>query len=186
MAGAGALTGTAALASAGFAAGAVNTTHLFNAMVGAIHRDPGLALTALLDDAVWVELIADTLHVDPDLWPLIWKLKPAERKKKFLQRLRDLAAHEFGHAFGLPDLYGVGGAHSGIGNWGLMGTGSWGCNGASPQLPCHMSAWSKSILGWVDVETLPPGTDLETVVAAVINRARKRSAQASTTASRRG
>jgi len=72
-------------------------------------------------------------------------------------------AHELGHGFGLPDLYGVGGAHSGIGNWGLMGTGSWGCNGASPQLPCHMSAWSKSILGWVDVETLPPGTDLETV-----------------------
>jgi hypothetical protein len=26
-----------------------------------------------------------------------------------------------------------------------------------------MSAWSKSILGWVDVETLPPGTDLGTV-----------------------
>ena len=70
---------TAAQARAGYAAGAVTTTHLFNAMIGVIHRDPGLALSALLDDAVWVELIADTLHVDPELWPLIWRMKPAER-----------------------------------------------------------------------------------------------------------
>jgi len=66
-------------ARAGYAAGAVTTTHLFNAMVGVVHREPGLALEALLDDDVWVELIADTLHVDPDLWPLIWRVKPAER-----------------------------------------------------------------------------------------------------------
>lgn len=66
-------------ARAGYAAGAVTTTHLFNAMRGVIHREPGLALEALLDDAVWVELIADTLHVDPELWPLIWRVKPAQR-----------------------------------------------------------------------------------------------------------
>jgi N-acetylglucosamine-6-phosphate deacetylase len=66
-------------ARAGYAAGAVSTTHLFNAMGGVLHRDPGLALAALLDDAVWVELIADRLHVDPELWPLIWRLKPTER-----------------------------------------------------------------------------------------------------------
>ena len=64
---------------AGYAVGAVSTTHLFNAMVGVVHREPGLALEALLDDAVWVELIADTLHVDPDVWPLIWAMKPADR-----------------------------------------------------------------------------------------------------------
>ena len=64
---------------AGYEAGAVTTTHLFNAMSGVVHREPGLALAALLDDEVWVELIADTLHVDPDLWPLIWNLKPTER-----------------------------------------------------------------------------------------------------------
>mgnify|MGYP001823106508 CR=1 FL=1 len=66
-------------ARAGYDAGAVTTTHLFNAMVGLTHRQPGLALAALLDDGVWVELIADTHHVDPGLWPLVWRLKPAER-----------------------------------------------------------------------------------------------------------
>ncbi len=68
-----------AQARAGYAAGAMTTTHLFNAMGGLAHRDPGLALAALLDDEIWVELIADTQHVDPDLWPLIWRLKPRER-----------------------------------------------------------------------------------------------------------
>jgi len=70
---------TVAEARAGYAAGAVTTTHLFNAMVGLLHRGPGLALAALLDDAVWVELIADRQHVDADLWPIIWRLKPEGR-----------------------------------------------------------------------------------------------------------
>ena len=71
-------------------------------------------------------------------------------------------AHELGHGFGLPDLYNTGSNydHDGIGNWGLMGTGSWGCDGSSPERPCHMSAWSKEVLGWADVEVLPQGTDL--------------------------
>ena len=64
---------------AGYDAGAVTTTHLFNAMSGVTHRQPGLALAALLDDEVWVELSAATYHVEPDLWPLIWGLKPSER-----------------------------------------------------------------------------------------------------------
>jgi N-acetylglucosamine-6-phosphate deacetylase len=70
---------TVAEARVGYDAGARSTTHLFNAMVGVTHREPGLALEALLNDDAWVELIADKLHVDPDLWPLIWRLKPPER-----------------------------------------------------------------------------------------------------------
>jgi len=64
---------------AGFAAGAVSATHLFNAMSGLDHRAPGLAAAALLDDAVWVELIADGQHVHPTLWPLIWRIKPSDK-----------------------------------------------------------------------------------------------------------
>jgi N-acetylglucosamine-6-phosphate deacetylase len=66
-------------ARAGYAAGATSTTHLFNAMTGFDHRAPGLAVGALLEDDVFVELIADGLHVDQALWPLVTRLKPVDR-----------------------------------------------------------------------------------------------------------
>ena len=66
-------------ARAGYDAGARSTTHLFNAMSGIDHRSPGVAVAALLDDTVYVELIADGIHVDPALWPLITRLKPPDR-----------------------------------------------------------------------------------------------------------
>jgi M6 family metalloprotease-like protein len=61
--------------------------------------------------------------------------------------------HEFGHAFGLPDLYDTytggstctSGSSSGVGWWDLMAAGNWN----SPTRPAHMSAWSKAFLGWV-------------------------------------
>ncbi|MEO6350280.1 MAG: N-acetylglucosamine-6-phosphate deacetylase [Candidatus Limnocylindrales bacterium] len=66
-------------AVAGYRAGAKSTTHLFNAMSGVDHRAPGLAVAALLDDNVFVELIADGIHVDAAIWALIMRLKPANR-----------------------------------------------------------------------------------------------------------
>lgn len=55
------------------------------------------------------------------------------------------AAHEFGHALGLPDLYDTEGPTEGIGRWGLMGSG----NFSRPPSPARMEAWSLSELGWV-------------------------------------
>ena len=66
-------------ARAGYAAGATTTTHLFNAMSGVDHHHPGLAVEALGNDDVYVELIADGNHVDPSLLPIITRTKPAER-----------------------------------------------------------------------------------------------------------
>jgi N-acetylglucosamine-6-phosphate deacetylase len=66
-------------ARAGYTAGGTTTTHLFNAMTGVEHRAPGLAVAALLDDTAYVELIADGEHVDPAVWELIRRLKPADR-----------------------------------------------------------------------------------------------------------
>ncbi len=66
-------------ARAGYEAGGTSTTHLFNAMSGVDHRAPGVAVAAMLDDTVYVELIADGIHVHPALWPLITRLKPPER-----------------------------------------------------------------------------------------------------------
>jgi N-acetylglucosamine-6-phosphate deacetylase len=66
-------------ARAGYAAGARSTTHLFNAMSGVDNHAPGLAAAALATDEAYVELVADGLHVDRWLWPMIRRTKPADR-----------------------------------------------------------------------------------------------------------
>lgn len=67
--------------------------------------------------------------------------------------------HEFGHAFGLPDLYDTnGGSSEGLGHWGLMAAGNWN----APTSPAHMSVWSKAELGWLTpVEVGWQGTVLD-------------------------
>jgi N-acetylglucosamine-6-phosphate deacetylase len=62
-----------------FLAGATSTTHLFNAMSGIDHRAPGVALAALLEDDAYVELIADGIHVVPEVWPLIARFKAPDK-----------------------------------------------------------------------------------------------------------
>jgi len=55
---------TAAEADALFDAGARGVTHLFNAMSGLSHREPGLVGAALTRGEAWCGLIADGHHVD--------------------------------------------------------------------------------------------------------------------------
>jgi len=50
-------------ACTGYARGILSTTHLFNAMSGLNHREPGV-VGAALDTDTYAELIADTHHVD--------------------------------------------------------------------------------------------------------------------------
>lgn len=57
--------------------------------------------------------------------------------------------HEFGHIFGLPDLYDTDNSSAGLGNWCLMAGGSYGADGSHEATPAHMSAWCKEKLGWV-------------------------------------
>jgi immune inhibitor A len=60
-----------------------------------------------------------------------------------------VCAHELGHLlFGWPDLYDTDGSSEGLGNWCLMGGGSWNGNG---DIPAHPSAWCKVNQGWVSV-----------------------------------
>ena len=47
-----------------FAAGASHMTHLYNAMPGITHRDPG-PIIAALEDSAEVELITDGVHIHP-------------------------------------------------------------------------------------------------------------------------
>ncbi|MBE3575816.1 MAG: M6 family metalloprotease domain-containing protein, partial [Firmicutes bacterium] len=66
--------------------------------------------------------------------------------------------HEFGHALGLPDLYDTDYSSQGVGNWCLMGGGSWmytpDDNYIFGDTPALMCAWSKYALGWVTPEAL--------------------------------
>ncbi|WP_243227292.1 N-acetylglucosamine-6-phosphate deacetylase [Microbacterium sp. CIAB417] len=57
----------AALAAEAFDAGATVLTHAFNAMPGLHHRFPGPVGTALADDRVVLEIIADGVHLHPDI-----------------------------------------------------------------------------------------------------------------------
>jgi len=57
--------------------------------------------------------------------------------------------HEWGHAFGLPDLYDTDGGGQGLGVWCLMAAGSWGGDLYSPWSPVHLSSWGKIELGWI-------------------------------------
>jgi immune inhibitor A len=64
-------------------------------------------------------------------------------------------AHELGHGMlGLPDLYDTGYSSEGIGEWGLMGSGSWNTQTS----PAHLSAWSKDQTGWVAIDTVSLGS----------------------------
>lgn len=60
-------------ASAAYAAGARHATHLFNAMSGLHHREPGM-VGAALDRAPWIGLIADGIHVHDASLRLAWRM----------------------------------------------------------------------------------------------------------------
>ena len=62
----------------GVDAGVSHCTHLFNAMTGVHHRNPGVASAALSSD-VTCELIADKIHVHPGLFELVKKAKGVDR-----------------------------------------------------------------------------------------------------------
>ena len=60
-----------------------------------------------------------------------------------------VCAHELGHLiFGFPDLYDTDDTSEGVGNWCLMGGGSW--NGGG-DIPADPSAWCKVQQGWATV-----------------------------------
>lgn len=70
---------TYAEAEEGFNAGARGITHLFNAMRGIHHREPGLAGFGLLNNEIYTEVIADPFHLDQKIMELIFSVKTPTR-----------------------------------------------------------------------------------------------------------
>jgi N-acetylglucosamine-6-phosphate deacetylase len=66
-------------AERGFKAGAKGITHIFNAMRGFHHREPGLAGFGLLNRDVYIEVIADPYHLHKETIDLIFKVKNPEK-----------------------------------------------------------------------------------------------------------
>lgn len=66
----------AALAGAAFDAGARILTHAFNAMPGLHHREPGPVGAALSDARVTLEIIADGVHLHPDIIRIAFAAAP--------------------------------------------------------------------------------------------------------------
>lgn len=57
------------------ASGAKQATHLFNGMSPLHHRDPGVAGTVLMNDALKAEIIADGIHVHPTVIDFVFRCK---------------------------------------------------------------------------------------------------------------
>jgi len=60
-------------------AGATGITHLFNAMRPFHHREPGLAGLGLMDSDIFIEVIADGVHLHPQTLELIFRCKPLDK-----------------------------------------------------------------------------------------------------------
>ena len=59
--------------------GCTGTTHLFNAMSGVAHRGETTALSALVDDEIYTEIIGDGIHVSDKALELVFKTKPIDK-----------------------------------------------------------------------------------------------------------
>jgi N-acetylglucosamine-6-phosphate deacetylase len=69
---------TLAETEAGLSAGARHATHTFNAMRPLDHREPGILGKVLADDRVTADLIADGIHVHPEVVSLFLRTKGPE------------------------------------------------------------------------------------------------------------
>src|SRR3989304_9032023 len=66
-------------AEEGFNAGAKGITHIFNAMRGFHHREPGIVGFGLLNKDIFIEVIADPFHLNPKTLELIFRTKNHDR-----------------------------------------------------------------------------------------------------------
>lgn len=66
-------------AEEGKRAGATGITHIFNAMRSFHHREPGLAGFGLMDDDLYVEVIADLVHLHPQTLKMVLEMKQTDR-----------------------------------------------------------------------------------------------------------
>lgn len=67
-----------------------------------------------------------------------------------------VCAHEHGHALGMYDLYDFSYTTAGLGDYDIMGSGTWG--NTQGVRPFHFGAYSKQMFGWTNPTVPAPGT----------------------------
>ena len=58
--------------------GCIHATHLYNAMCGVDHRQPGAAVAVLMSKKVVAELIVDGVHLSPEIVKMTYQIKGAD------------------------------------------------------------------------------------------------------------
>ena len=85
--------------------GATHVTHCFNGMTGLHHRQPGVAGAALLCDQLFAELIADGVHVHPDVMRLLIRVKGRERVMLITDSMSATELSDGTYALGGQEVY---------------------------------------------------------------------------------
>lgn len=91
-------------AEKGFQAGARGITHIFNAMRGFHHREPGIAGFGLLNEGIFIEIIADPFHLHEATLDLILKVKNPQRIMIVSDTVRESGTYRGGE--GVTNAYG--------------------------------------------------------------------------------
>ena len=80
-------------------------THLYNAMGAFTHRGPSTIVSALTNDDIYIELIADSMHVDDDVINMTLKQKPIEKLLLISDALPLAHCHKFEMNFAGQKIY---------------------------------------------------------------------------------
>jgi immune inhibitor A len=106
---------------------------------------------------------AEFTHADSDIWSHKWSVWPPRLKDgvyicdysiqpEYWSSPGDITCgvfcHEFGHIFGLPDLYDTDYTSRGVGKWSIMGYGSWNGPSGLGSSPAEPDAWARIELGF--------------------------------------
>ncbi len=90
-------------AEAGYHAGAKGITHMFNAMRGFHHREPGIAGFGLLNKDIYIEVIADPHHLNIKTLELIFSTKNPGRIILISDSVKGTRIAESGNEPGVVD-----------------------------------------------------------------------------------
>lgn len=101
-------------------------------------------------DEIWSECHCSVFPTYPDTTPVNAQGK-SFANYAILSEFNGVGtfAHEWGHLFGLPDLYDADNEDSYVGYWSLMDNGNWCCPNDNQGTPSYIGGWGATLLGWI-------------------------------------